>query len=363
MNMLLRLGLGLSHRIGSGGSANAAPTDIALSASTVAEDAELGEVVGVLSATDPEDDAVTFTLVDDAGGLFDIDGTDLIVAGVLDYETATSHNVTVRATDSEGNTRDEVFAITVTDVSEAVPWTPAELGADVVMWFESDPNDATNYTLSSGTIVDRWKDLSGSDDHMDATLTTRPSIETVADWGGKYGVKFDGSNDGLAQVTSPVVAQPLTLCMLYRTPATIDDLDACVELVVAAISMKWSGVSDKPHAFCGSAVARSNTVLNVSTSYIDITHLDGASSYCRLNGNAADPTTFNPGTSGWSGNGGLFARGGFSAFAGHWRYLIVVDRALTSDEYQKMEGWMAHNSDRLASLPGGHPYKTNPPTV
>lgn len=83
--MFLRLGLGLSD---GRGASNAAPTDILLSADTVDEDAELGHVVGTLSATDPEDDAVTFSLVDDAGGLFGIDGNNLIVTGVLDYETS-----------------------------------------------------------------------------------------------------------------------------------------------------------------------------------------------------------------------------------------------------------------------------------
>ena len=101
---------------------NQGPTDIALSAAAVAEDAALGTVVGTLSATDPDTgDVITFSLVDDAGGLFGVSGSNLIVAGVLDYETATSHNITVRATDSHAVAYDEVFAVTVTDVSEAPP--------------------------------------------------------------------------------------------------------------------------------------------------------------------------------------------------------------------------------------------------
>lgn len=121
MALGLHLGLGLSRR---GGAANAAPTDIALSASTVAEDAALGAVVGALSATDPEMDAVTFSLTNDANGFFGISGSNLIVTGVLDFETAASHNVTVRATDESSNTYDEVFAITVTDVAETPPDNP-----------------------------------------------------------------------------------------------------------------------------------------------------------------------------------------------------------------------------------------------
>lgn len=38
---------------------------------------------------------------------------------LLDYESATSHSVTVRVTDSGGLTYDETFTITVTNVNEA----------------------------------------------------------------------------------------------------------------------------------------------------------------------------------------------------------------------------------------------------
>ena len=51
-------------------------------------------------ATDADGDTVTYSLDDDAGGLFTIDANtgEVTVAGNLDYETATSHTITVRAT-------------------------------------------------------------------------------------------------------------------------------------------------------------------------------------------------------------------------------------------------------------------------
>ena len=97
---------------------NPAPTDIGLSGTTIAETSANGAVVGSLSATDPGDTA-TFTLLDSAGGLFAISGNDIVVNGALDFETAISHSVTVRVTDSANNTYDETFTIDVTDVNEA----------------------------------------------------------------------------------------------------------------------------------------------------------------------------------------------------------------------------------------------------
>jgi hypothetical protein len=46
----------------------------------VFENAADGTEVGVLSATDPDNDALTFTLVDDAGGRFVLDGNAIKVA-------------------------------------------------------------------------------------------------------------------------------------------------------------------------------------------------------------------------------------------------------------------------------------------
>ncbi len=103
--------------------ANAAPTDIALSHNTIAENSAAGTPVGALSTTDPDTgDTFTYQLLDDASGRFALDGNLLEVAGALDFEAASSHQITVRVTDSGGLTRDETFTIGVTDVAESSPF-------------------------------------------------------------------------------------------------------------------------------------------------------------------------------------------------------------------------------------------------
>jgi Ca2+-binding RTX toxin-like protein len=102
-------------------------SDILITGSTVAESWSGGAVVGVLSVTDPDSGNVaTYSLLDDAGGRFQVFnggqfGWQIVVApgAMLDYEAATSHNITVRATDSAGATYDEVITIAVGDVNEA----------------------------------------------------------------------------------------------------------------------------------------------------------------------------------------------------------------------------------------------------
>jgi hypothetical protein len=143
---------------------NNAPSDIVWGGShTVAEDAALGTVIGdALAATDPDaGDTVTFSLADDANGLFDINGSNqVIVSGVLDYETATSHSITIRATDSAGATYDEAFSVTVTDVSESPADDPPPDG-DIIV----EPGEFTNppvVTTVDGGIKFHGKKATGA---------------------------------------------------------------------------------------------------------------------------------------------------------------------------------------------------------
>ena len=91
---------------------------LSLSAATIAEKASSGTVVG--SITGAASGSIV-TLVDDAGGRFAKSGS-IIVAGLVatDYETATTHNITLREThpDASNAPRDTVIAIAVTDVAE-----------------------------------------------------------------------------------------------------------------------------------------------------------------------------------------------------------------------------------------------------
>ncbi|MBV5322548.1 MAG: cadherin repeat domain-containing protein, partial [Ilumatobacteraceae bacterium] len=92
------------------------------SANTVAEDAAIGTVVGV-TALGVDADAgatVTYALTNDADGKFAIDAQSgvVTVAGTLDYETATSHTITVQATSSDGSEASSDFTIDVTNAND-----------------------------------------------------------------------------------------------------------------------------------------------------------------------------------------------------------------------------------------------------
>ncbi|MBM6580378.1 hypothetical protein ILT44_09325 [Microvirga sp. BT689] len=107
---------------------NDTPWDIALSGGQLIENSKAGTSVGKLTGFDVDGDALTFTLLDNAGGRFSFDSAtnELKVANdyALNYEQATSHTVRVQVKDSAGTTYEESFNIGVTDdTSENVTGT------------------------------------------------------------------------------------------------------------------------------------------------------------------------------------------------------------------------------------------------
>lgn len=96
---------------------------ISLSVSSVEENVAAGTLVGVLSVTNGEG-IYAFTMTNDAGGLFELDvgdDTRVEVAGALDYETATSHEITISADNGVDPAIVRSFTITILDVDEIAP--------------------------------------------------------------------------------------------------------------------------------------------------------------------------------------------------------------------------------------------------
>ncbi|MDD9194513.1 cadherin domain-containing protein [Aliivibrio sp. S3MY1] len=95
---------------------------------TVSENAVIGDVVNITAtATDADGDTVSYSLSDDANGLFVIDPVTgvVTVAGNLDHETAASHTITVVAISTDGSTSEKDFTIGVDDIDEIAPDAPA----------------------------------------------------------------------------------------------------------------------------------------------------------------------------------------------------------------------------------------------
>ena len=136
----------------------------------VAENSPVGTLVGI---TVRADYATTYTLSDDAGGLFAIDpqsGTVTVALDALDYEAFSSHRITVEASNAI-NRETATFTIFVTDVPEPIKYlididpSPDEIGrgaragapAGITAWaVDPDRGSAIIYSLvedSTGLFV------------------------------------------------------------------------------------------------------------------------------------------------------------------------------------------------------------------
>ena len=159
---------------------NDAPTNIALTNNSVAENTPQGTDVGDLSSTDPDAAQThTYTLVTGSGDTdnndFQITGNTLEVKNPLDFEAGATRTVRIRTTDSgsPAESFERSFSITVTDVNESptnIALTNnsvaenAPQGTDVGDLSSTDPDAAQThtYTLVTG---------SGDTDNNDFQIT------------------------------------------------------------------------------------------------------------------------------------------------------------------------------------------------
>jgi hypothetical protein len=151
---------------------NDAPTDLALSANTVAEHAANGTVIGIVTGTDPDvGDTQTYNFTDSAGGRFAIHNSTGVItvanSSLLDYESAPSHTVTVRVTDAGGLTYDESFTITLTDVNEA------PTGVEATITLDED----TSLTLTTANFG--FSDMDAGDGLSAVRIDTLPSAGSL----------------------------------------------------------------------------------------------------------------------------------------------------------------------------------------
>ena len=121
-----------------------APTDIALSANTINENAAVNTVIGTLSATAPTLQSVSYSLVGGDVSSFNISGSQLRSSASFDFETKSSYSITVRGS-AGGETFDKVLSVNVNNVPEA----PTDILLSINTITENNAIDAVIGTLSA----------------------------------------------------------------------------------------------------------------------------------------------------------------------------------------------------------------------
>ena len=227
-------------------------SDTNVGANEVSEGASAGATVGLTAFADDADspDTIGYTLDNDAGGLFTIDGVTGVVtlAGALDRETATSHNIVVRATSTDTSFNTQLFTITVLDVNDTPPViTPGQL-------FDIDEDASVSESVGTVAATDAdttgtlsgWTITAGNGDGIFAINASTGEITIAAttnlnhEAADQYTLTVEVS-DGVATVSETVTVDindineaptftsaPITAAtedVLYSYTITADDVD------------------------------------------------------------------------------------------------------------------------------------------
>jgi len=133
---------------------NEKPHAIAITSPLIVnENAPVGTAVGTVVGEDSDDATFTYSLLEDAGGRFAIDGNTgtitVLDGSQLDHEISTSHQITVEVLDAAGLSHNENFNVSVVGVNEA-----PLLGGLELTTIEYTENDSPVFISSNLVIVE-----------------------------------------------------------------------------------------------------------------------------------------------------------------------------------------------------------------
>jgi len=168
---------------------------------SIDEEVAIGTVAGTLTATDSDTTDFTFSLVsgngtnDQHNSSFTISGTQLLVATNIDYETTSSLNIYVQASDGT-NTFVKGLTVNVNDVNELPVITSTAIAIDnstVSVTFSELVYGGSSNATSTLEVTDFALSISGGT----ATLSSyTPSSITISGTTIGLGLSLSGSADG-----------------------------------------------------------------------------------------------------------------------------------------------------------------------
>jgi gliding motility-associated-like protein len=174
---------------------------------SIDEEVSIGTQVGTLTATDSDTTSFTFSLVsgngtnDQHNALFTVSGTQLLVAGNIDYETNSTLNIYVQASDGT-NTFSKSLTVNVNDINEPPVITETTLSNDnssISVTFSEAVNASADV---SNTLALEVSDFALSINGGTATLSSAtPSSISVNGNTFTLGLPVSGSISGSETVT------------------------------------------------------------------------------------------------------------------------------------------------------------------
>ncbi|MFM8572374.1 MAG: cadherin repeat domain-containing protein, partial [Pirellula sp.] len=200
---------------------NENPNSLVLSASTIAENAPVGTLIGNLSGTDPDAGAtLSYSLVSGTGSddnsSFVLSGTSLSSNAVFNFESKKTYSIRARVEDQFGAGLERVFQIQVTNVNEAptlVSVNPNTINERLpvnslvgdLSTSDPDTGDTFTYSLVNGT---------GSQDNAFFTIVGNKLRSTAVfdfDVRSTYSIRVRSIDAGGLPVETPLTIRVLNV--------------------------------------------------------------------------------------------------------------------------------------------------------
>lgn len=246
---------------------------------------------------------------------------------------------------------------------EAQPWTPdAAFGSSLLLWYDAD--DAGTLTLD-GIYVTGWANKGSLGGALASTHGEDPRYN--ASWrNGRPGIYRTIAGDATRLEQSPT---GLPTGNDPSTTVAVGYIDNNATTFRRIIS--WgSGTNGERGLFArnGHATVTWNGTFTETASgwfgngdQIVSSEYAGSSRDVLLTADGGRYSLdWNKGSDAATADGNVLLLASTNISA---QELMVLDRVLTTDEREKLHGYLAHKWNLTGLLPSGHPYKTDPPTL
>ena len=262
----------------------------------------------------------------------------------------------------------QLSASQLQSLTKLTPWTPSQI--TTALWL--DAAEAGTITLN-GSTVSQWNDKSGNGRNVSqATASAQPTYNATG-LNGKPSLSFDGTSDFMLGVSNiGLSGNPLfSVAGVFVTQLPSDDVFLSFGSTAAASSYHFMGANSGNNVWTGFANASqlgTATLSSPSSAYVFTAvrnAVNTANWTVTQNGNVLTVTqgdstaiTLVDGPI----NIARFVNGGNIASMTAAE-IVLVPTTLSTDNRQKLEGYLAWKWGLQANLPAGHPYKDAPPTV
>ena len=244
-------------------------------------------------------------------------------------------------------------------------WTPSDLDSGTLTaWYKAD-----SLSLSDGDGVSSWDDSSGNGNDVSQAISGRqPTFETN-ELNSLPVVRYDGTNDILSDgdiADLDVGTGDIWMASVFKST---DDggaqfffekgntTFALITTAAGELQARLGGTTNIPKQSSG----------NWSRTAFVIATASRVSSTCNGFVNGSDMTTTGTTNSGSISNSNVLDLGasavGGNPMTGDMAEVLVGGATLSTEDRQKIEGYLAHRYGLEGNLPSDHPYKSAAPTT